>query len=50
MQAASYTDYAGLSCAFAIQVKALEQYFAVGRAVCMWFKVVLVVVSVDEIL
>ena len=34
----------------AIQIKAVEQYFAVGRAVCMWFKVVLAVVSVDEIL
>ena len=37
-------------CSVAIQIKAVEQYFAVGRAVCMWFKVVLAVVSVDEIL
>ena len=38
------------SCSMTIQIKALEQYFAVGRAVCMWFKVVLAVVSVDEVL
>ena len=34
----------------AIQIKAVEQYFAVGRAVCMWYKVVLAFESVDEIL
>ena len=38
------------SCSVTIQIKAVEQYFAVGHAVCMWYKVVLGFVSVDEIL